>query len=89
VLGERDEDLSHNAEPVGSSVQGQVDPTVGVPLPGRRGEVGRVREDAVEGSDAPGEVRDDDLEGKPLRPGRVREAQERREVPVGGDDRPP
>ena len=82
MLRECDEDPTHNAEPVGSSVQREIDPRVGVSLPGRRGEIGRVREDSVERPEAPGEVCDHDLDREPLGPSGLGEAAERGHVPV-------
>ncbi len=62
VLGQFSEDPFGRARPIRPPVQGEVLPRIGIPILGARGEVGRIREDAVESTEPAREVRADRLQ---------------------------
>ncbi|MGB6500025.1 MAG: hypothetical protein WBG19_01295 [Thermoplasmata archaeon] len=86
MIGEDPEDASRDPAPVRAAVQREVRPTIRIPLGGASGKIGWVRQDAIEPTEPPGEVRAHDVDRKRLDPGAVREAAQRTGIQVGGDD---
>ncbi|MCI4333008.1 MAG: hypothetical protein L3K01_04700, partial [Thermoplasmata archaeon] len=68
MLGERIEKSIRRSQPIRSPVEGQVHPSVRVPLRWRRGEVRGIREDPVEPPETVGEVGPHDRHVQPVGP---------------------
>ena len=85
VSGQRSKNASRDPTAVGSAVEGQVLPGVGVPFVDGRGKVGRIREYQVEASHSCGQVGAKNVEGKVLSSGPTKQCAQCGDIEVRRD----